>query len=92
MCFRCMCGVRVYVIVRTPEFFYMDLLLIVVYELALVMFTVALLRARKRLNPPHIRDRSLRYEAREKDESIAFLRFLWDDYKCEYYLYEVWDL
>lgn len=69
-----------------------DAIFIAIYQATLLLFTYILLHNRKKLNPPAIPDTALRFLARDRDTSLAPIRFLFEDYTCEAFYFEIVDL
>ena len=68
-----------------------DLPLICIYQSIPIMYWRALQGNKAALNPP-IEDPERAYAKRAKDQSIAHLRFLFSDFRCSQYAYEVIDM
>ena len=62
--------------------------LIIVYQSIPLVWLYLLRRHRARLKPP-TKDKSRAYEERAKDSHVQHLRFLFGDYRCGMYYYEV---
>jgi hypothetical protein len=65
-----------------------DIPLIILYQSIPIVWAWLLYTHRQRLNPP-VNDPRRAYELRAKDDSIAHLSFLVNDYSCALYYYEV---
>jgi hypothetical protein len=74
------------------RFAYVDGLLIALYQASLLTSAYLLYSHRARLNPPSIKDAQLRELARARDQSLNPLSFLFEDYRCEAYMFEVVDM
>ena len=61
---------------------------ICLYQSIPLMWLYSLYANRARLNPP-MKDPRLAYEKRRKDHSITHISFLYADYQCNKYYYEV---
>mmetsp|Transcript_99775 Transcript_99775/g.285258 ORF Transcript_99775/g.285258 Transcript_99775/m.285258 type:complete len:402 (+) Transcript_99775:995-2200(+) len=64
---------------------------ILLYQAIPIVWFYTLYTNRERLNPP-VTDARRAYEKRAKDRSVAHLRFLFSDYRCSGYYYEVLDM
>ena len=67
-----------------------DLPLIFLYQSIPIMYWRALQANKAALNPP-VDDAERAYAKRAKDDKIAHLRFLFSDFRCSQYSYEVID-
>ena len=73
------------------EFVYILSVLICIYQ-SMPLFYIALLwRVRERLNPD-IKDKQKKLEHRDKDKSLSAVAFLFEDYSCECWWFEIADL
>lgn len=77
---------------RYKEFRAVVAVLILVYLSILGLIALSLFMNRKSINPRGISDPSLRMHIRNSDPSIAYLSFLFSDYTCDHYLFELCDM
>jgi len=75
------------------EFAIIDGFLIALYQFLPLCYIALLCSVRDRLNPPHAtRSPMLALKRRDQDKSLDALRFLFQDYKCSRWYFEVVDL
>ena len=68
-------------------------LLILLYQCMLAFLALVLYKHRDRLDPVTVStEPAARAEQRDQDPTIAHLRFLFRDYKCEFFYWEIVDL
>jgi hypothetical protein len=73
------------------KFVVYDTILIFIYQCLPLLYVALLFRVRDKLNPKAA-NKALALELRDNDESLASIRFLFSDYKCSRWYFEIIDL